>query len=170
VLVNSLLLPRAREIRPTVVEALRRLGDERVPDRIALALTDADEEQRVSLLTAIGQLDAAAAASPGRRYLADPSPRVRTVAAQALGLGARTMRRAGPDAEPEGRRELEILLRDARSENEIKAALWALAQLDQPEAWAVVRKAAVEDEREFARRYASRYLKFPRQRLILEPD
>ena len=166
-LVDSLLLPRSEYIRIPVTEALRRLADTRVPARIETVLKKADEQARVSLLIALGQLDGATALRVGRAYLTDPSPRVRPVAAHTLGLGSRALRKSNPDTEREGRTELEAMLKTARTENEIRAGLWALAQLDQPEAYAVLRHAADKDTREVARRFAARYLMYPRHSLIL---
>jgi HEAT repeat protein len=94
---------------------------------------------------------------------------VRTEAAQAVGLLARVARERDPEARPAGRAELEgIAAAEAAGANEARAALWALAQLDDPEAWAALRRLAAEDPREGVRRDAERFLKSPRQSLILE--
>jgi hypothetical protein len=55
----------------------------------------------------------------------------------------------------------------AASREEVRASLWCLAQLDEAEAWAALRRVAAEDPREEARRAAERFLRNPRQSLIL---
>jgi len=165
-LLESLQDPRARLIRGAVAEALRRLADPSVPGTVVRQLDGADAERRVHLLTVLGRLGAKIGAEAAVKHLDDPAPRVRLVAAHALGLTARAVHGDDPTAKVGGLAKLEAWLAVAKTENEISACLWALTQLDDPDAYDLVR-AARDDERELVRRYAESYLRFPRQSLIL---
>ena len=165
-LLESLQDPRARYICGAVAEALRRLADPAVPGKVVEQLEGADTERRVHLFTVLGRLGAKVGAEAAVAHLDDPAPRVRLVAAHALGLTARAVHADDPTVKVGGLDKLKSWLAAAKTENEISACLWALAQLDAPEAYDVVR-AARDDEREVVRRYAASYLRFPRQSLIL---
>ncbi len=165
-LVDALREPGARDIRGAVGDALRRLGDPSATRRILDRLEGADAPRRADLLEVLGALGAVEAAEAVRRAVEDPVAAVRVEAAHALGLLARAAREGEPSARVGGRERLERMLAGARAENEVRASLWALAQLDEPEAWAALRR-AVQDDRETVRRYAERYLRTPRQSLIL---
>jgi HEAT repeat protein len=168
-LVNALLHPRAREIRIEVGEALRRLAS---PDAVAFLVQQlevATPEQAVNLLNALGTAapDSVAAAEAARRHVLHPQPAVRIEAAHALGLIARVRFRENPVAELDGRPALMTALSRAGSENEQLAAVWALAQFDEPEAYAALRQLATHDDRPLVRRAAERYLANPRLSLVL---
>ena len=165
-LLESLQGPRARFIRGAVAEALRRLADPSVPGKVVKQLEGADAERLVHLFTVLGRLGAKVGVEAAVAHLDDPAPRVRLVAAHALGLTARVVRADDPTVKVGGLEKLESWLAAAKTENEISACLWALAQLDDPEAYDVLRTAR-DDEREVVRRYAASYLRFPRQSLIL---
>jgi HEAT repeat protein len=168
-LVDALDDPRARLIRVSVAEALRRLGDPGAPKLLLAALADAGPGKRADLLRVLGLIGAVEAAPVARERLADQIPEVRTEAAQALGLMARAAREGDPAARLPGRAELEKVASSTEAAgNEARAALWALAQLDDQEAWAALRRLAAGDPREDVRRHAERYLRNPRQSLILE--
>jgi hypothetical protein len=89
-------------------------------------------------------------------------------AAHALGLAARRVRETEPGTIVGGRTELVGLLAVARTENGLKAALWCLAQLDDPGAFAVLESLAEEDARPLVRRHARLYRDRPRLSLILD--
>jgi HEAT repeat protein len=165
-LLESLQDPRARLIRGAVAEALRRLADPSVPGKVVEQLKGADAERRVHLFTVLGRLGAKVGVEAAVAHLDDPAPRVRLVAAHALGLTARAVRADDPRVRVGGLEKLKAWLAAAKTENEIRACLWALAQLDAPEAYDVLRTAR-DDERDVVRRYAASYLRFPRQSLLL---
>jgi len=164
-LVDSLLDPRARLIRGDVGEALRRLADPAVPALLLKRLVPADDGRRADLLQVLGTLGAPEGAEPARAALASPAAEVRLEAAHALGLIARAVRLKDPDARVEGRVELEKVAAPGEG-NDARAALWALAQLDDPEAFAILRRTAAEGAGEEFRRYAERLLRNPRQALL----
>jgi len=168
-LVEALDDPRARLVRVAVGEALRRTASPGTATLVAAGLAEAAPAKRADLLRVLGLAGALDGAPVARERLADASPEVRTEAAQALGLLARAAREKDPGARPAGRAELErVVSAAAAAPNEARAALWALAQLDDPEAWAVLRRLAAEDPREDVRKHAERFLRSPRQALILE--
>ncbi len=167
VLVDSLLEPRARLIRGDVGEALRRLADPATAPLLLKRLASADDGQRANLLQVLGTLGAPEGAEPARAGLASSSAEVRLESAHALGLIARAVRERDPAARVGGRAELATLLAAAAPGNESRAVLWALAQLDDADAFALLRKVAASDGREEVRRYAERILGRPRQSLIL---
>jgi hypothetical protein len=59
------------------------------------------------------------------------------------------------------------VLTRAATENEQLSIVWALAQFDQPEAYAALRRLSIADERPLVRASAERYLANPRLSLIL---
>ena len=77
--------------------------------------------------------------------------------------------RAARDA---GRDPAEIRLlavTKTRNVDEVRAAIWALAQLDDPQAYVALRRIAAEKDRpEAVREYAARILERPRVSLILD--
>jgi HEAT repeat protein len=165
-LLKSLRDRNAGLVRGAVAEALRRLADPTVPGKVVEQLKGADAEGRVHLLTVLGKLGAKEGVDAAVAHLEDPAPRVRLVAAHTLGLTARALHADDPTVEVGGLEKLKTWLAAATGENEIRACLWALTQLDDPEAYDVVR-AARDDQRELVRRYAESCLRFPRQALIL---
>jgi HEAT repeat protein len=168
-LVGALEDPAARRVRVDLALALRRLGDPAASGLLRARLAEAPPAGRADALRVLGILGAVDAAPEVRGRLADGDAAVRTEAAQALGLLARAAREADPAARLEGRADLEkVASAEAAGRDEARAALWALAQLDDPEAWAALRRLAAEDPREEVRRAAGRYLRSPRQSLILE--
>lgn len=168
-LVSSLKDPRAREIRIAVGAALRRLADPAASRLLIEFLKTARPVQRADTLTVLGFLGTKEAALAARDHLGDAARDVRVTAAHVLGLAARALRTRESETKVDiaGQAQLEKLLANAVHENEMRAALWALAQLDRPAAYDVLRKAAQDDPRATVRRYAARYLKAPRQSLLL---
>jgi len=168
-LISSLRDPRAREIRVAVGAALRRLADPAASRHVVEFLKTARPAQRADGLTVLGFLGTKEAALAARDHLGDAVREVRVTAAHVLGLAARALRARDPEADVaiDGQDRLEQLLKNAAHENEMRAALWALAQLDRPAAYDVLRAAAANDPRETVRRYAARYLRRPRQSLLL---
>jgi hypothetical protein len=165
-LVDALEDPRARLVRVAVGEALRRRKDPAAAKLLLARLSAGGPAQRADALRVLGLAGVVEGAPAARERLADASAEVRTEAAQALGLLARAAREADPAARLAGTADLAKAA--AAPGNEGRAALWALAQMDEAEAWAALRKFAADDPREEVRRYAGRYLKHPRQSLILE--
>ncbi|MHC4732059.1 MAG: HEAT repeat domain-containing protein [Planctomycetota bacterium] len=161
-LLESLQDPRARLICGAVAEALRRLAEPSVPGKVVEQLKGANAERRVHLFTVLGRLGAKESAEAAVAHLDDPAPPVRLAAAHALGLTARALRADDPTVKVGGIEKLKSWLGAAKTENEIRACLWALAQLDAAEAYDVLRTAR-DDEREVVRRYVAAYLRFPRQ-------
>ena len=167
---DTLGLPEATPLRGDVAEALAALGD---PDATTLTVArfaGAAPALRGHLLVVLGALGDPAGAEETRRRLSDGDAGVRVQAAHAIGLIARAVRAADPEARVEGRAELVALVARGRTANERKAGTWALAQLDEPEAWAQLRRLAEEDPREDVRRHAARYLRQPRVSLILRRE
>jgi hypothetical protein len=168
-LVEGLDDPRARPARVEIAEALRQLADPGTAKLLVSRLPEAGPAKRADLLRVLGLAGAVDGAPAARERLADPVAEVRVEAAQAVGLLARAAREREPGSSVPGRAELEkVVAPEAAGANELRAALWALAQLDDAEAWAALRRLAAEDARESVRRDAERYLKRPRQSLILE--
>jgi HEAT repeat protein len=168
-LVATLVMPEARQVRGAVAEALRRLRDPETEALLDARLSAADAPSRRNLLVALGAVGGQGAVAAARRSLADDDAAVRAEAARALGLVARTVRDADAAARVEGREDLAHVVATAKSVDERRAALWALAQLNQPEAWAELRRAAADETLpEAARAEAARFLKAPRVSLILD--
>jgi HEAT repeat protein len=147
--------------------ALAALRDDGATARTLARLDGADAALRESLVLTLGVLGDATAVDEVRRRLSDDDAAVRTQAAHALGRIARAVRSREPDARVEGVVQLVALAARARTANEQKAATWALAQLDRPEAYAQLRRLAETDPRDDVRRHARRYLEKPRVSLIL---
>jgi hypothetical protein len=156
-------------LRGTIGDALVRLADPETSARIAERIGKAEGAARADFLALLGAAgEGQVALGAVRRYTTDPTPAARLEAAHALGRIARRIRQAGPGTEVEGRTELVGLLGAAHSDAERKASLWALAQLDDPEAFALLRRLAEEDPREYVRRTARLYLTRPRLTLTLD--
>ena len=169
VLVDALDDPRGRLVRGAVGEALRRLRDPGAAGLLLARLEEAGPAKRADLLQVLGAVGAVEGAGAARKHLSDADPGVRVEAAHALGLLARAAREADPGARTAGRAELAALASaEGAAESEARAALWALGQLDEEEAWAALRSLAAGDPRDGVRRYAARILRNPRQSLILE--
>jgi HEAT repeat protein len=168
-LVNSLLHPRANEIRLEVGVALRRLESAETVTLLVGALSRAEPRQAVNLLNALGTMAPAspAAAEAARIRVLDEVSAIRIEAAHALGLVARRLQRANPVLRLRGREDLVLALARAGSANEQLAAVWALAQYDEPEAYDALRTLAASDERPLVRKAAERYLANPRLSLVL---
>ncbi len=184
-LVSGLLEPKARLDRGGLADALYRLGDARSEDLLLARLAAADQAQKGNLLVALGKLGAARSVARVTALLAAPEPAVRVEAAHALGNVARNVHRATPGEVVSGRAELIALLDAAEkragdaaktgssappdTRNQIRAALWALAQLDDPQAFSALREIAASVARSAAvRDYATHILARPRVMLILD--
>lgn len=168
-LADTLLDRDAHLVRGAVAEALRRLRDPATEALLARRLETAGAPARKSLLVALGAVGASESVFVARRSLGDAETAVRAEAAHALGRIARNVRDADVSARVEGREDLERLAAAAKTSDERRAALWALAQLDQPEAWDALRRvAADETAAEEARAWAKRFLERPRVSLLLE--
>lgn len=168
-LVEALLVPGASSIRAVVGEALRRLDDPAGPSLVATRLADATAAQRPVLLGALAVAGGAPEAPAVRPLLADADATVRAEAAAALGSLARNARARDADARLGVARALTERLQRAAElpEDEIRALLWALAQLDEPGAFDAVRAAAADETlpapvRDWAASLAAR----PRQSLV----
>lgn len=166
-LVDSLLGPDASQIRGMVCDALARLDDPAVPALLHAALRVAPPERRPWLVTAIGSVGVEPSVSVVKPLLIDPSRQVRVEAAHALGRIARRVRERDSEDRIAAHGALHAFALTARTKNEQKASLWALAQLDAPDAYAILRKLATHDVRPDVRRFARRYLDRPRLSLIL---
>lgn len=168
-LVTTLLEPDARLVRGDVAEALRRLRDPSAETLIGRRLATADAAARKSLLVALGAAGTEASVPAGRRSLLDEDAAVRAEAAHALGRIARTVRERDASARLGVRDDLAQALAAAKTDDERRAALWALAQLDDPEAWKILRSAAADEAApEVVRKSAQRWLRTPRVSLILD--
>ena len=177
-LVDGLLTPNARIDRGGLAEALFRLADPRAEERILQRLPQADADQKENLLVALGKIGSSNAVDPLIAHVDDPTATVRVEAAHALGSVARSVHRAAPGEVVAGRVALIALLDSALLEsgeirpggrNEVRAAIWALAQLDDPRAFAALREIAAQAERDAAvRDYATRILERPRVMLVLD--
>jgi HEAT repeat protein len=166
VLLDSMAAKGASRIRTAVGEALRRLADPAVPAELSKRIDKAEGEGRADLLIVLGGMETPEGVESAARHLDDETRVVRLAAAHTLGLSARALHAGKPAAEVPGLDKLRLWLENVRSENEIRACLWAIAQLDRPEAYDVLRN-ALTDPREDVRRFASQYLKQPRQSLLL---
>ncbi len=151
-----------------VADGLVRLGDPRTPALAAARLEAEGDAPRAALLRVLGATAGAESFALLRRRVADGPEAERVEAAHALGLAARRVREAEPGTAVGGRTELVGLLAVARTENGLEAALWGLAQLEDPDAWAVLESLAEEDPRPFVRRHARLYRDRPRLSLILD--
>ncbi|MEN8150304.1 MAG: HEAT repeat domain-containing protein [Planctomycetota bacterium] len=156
-----------RTIRGTIGEALAVLKDPAVPGLIAKRLETAEAAARAGLVQVLGAVGGGESVAVARKFVADASAEVRVEAAHALGRIARSVRTAKPDAKVAGTTDLEGMLAAAEDPRERQAALWALAQLQDPEAVALLTKLARDDERKDVRRWAARYRERPRLTLIL---
>ncbi len=168
VLVDALLEPGAENDRVSFGEALRLLDDDASTALIDARLEAADPRQRRNLLNALGAFGGASAVRAATPYLADPDVGVRVEAAHSLGRCAQTARRVQHDVELVSRDELTQLVDQGQDPNEWRAALWALAQLDRPEAYDEIRRRAADDKREDLRRWAKQLLERPRRPLFLD--
>jgi HEAT repeat protein len=172
-LVQSLLLPDAARIRGSVAEALRRMDAPTAEPSLVAALADANPAQRCALLGALGIVGGAASAPAVKPLLADADGGVRIEAAAALGGLARNARAKSADARIGAADVLAARVigkaADALPENEMRAVIWALAQLDEPRAFDALRKIAADASRGAMSGYAARLLARPRQSLILRP-
>ena len=168
VLVESLLLPESRRIRGAVGDALWRLADPEVPALVASKIAEADAGHRATLVQVLGLVGGGEQASTVQTLLEDEKDvSVRIEAAHALGRIARNVRESDPTERVRGRVELYSRILLAKHPNELRACLWALAQLDAPEAFALLRYLIENDERPLVRRLAKRYLERPRTSLVL---
>jgi HEAT repeat protein len=169
VLVDGLLQPEAGRDRVLVIDALRLLEDPAKESRVLARLPDSDPVQRRHLLSALGTVGSAASIGPVRSELRHAHAGVRIEAAHALGRVARNILRAAPGEPVGGRQELLEMVEKAELAQERKAALWALAQLDDPRAFDALRRLAADPEtKQDVRRYAERVLARPRTSLVLE--
>jgi hypothetical protein len=170
-LVESLLLPDASRIRGAVAEALRESDDPTAEPALVAALVDATPAQRCALLGALGTVGATGAAPAVTALLADGDGSVRVEAAAALGGMARNARAKDPQARLGVADALTSRISgkaaETLPENEFRAVLWALAQLDEVPAFDALRKIAASSAREAVRDYAARLLARPRQSLVL---
>jgi HEAT repeat protein len=166
-LVTALLSPGGRSIRGTVADALVEIGDGTVPGRIAAALPEAPARAQADLLQVLGAVGGAESVDVARAYVTNGTAEVRVEAAHALGRIARSVREEKPDAVVAGRTDLTGLLAMAKDARSQQAALWALAQLQDPDAVALLTKLAAEDDRDFVKTWAKRYRDRPRLSLIL---
>ena len=174
-LVDSLLLPGAGRIRATVAEALRRIGSPETESLVIARLRDAKPEQQESLLAALAVVGGSAAAREIRPLLESATAAVRVGALSALGNAARNVRAADPTARLNlaetlaGRLPGRSHATDAPppTTDEIRATLWALAQLDEPAAYDALRTFAAEGDPIDLRDYAARLVARPRQSLVL---
>ncbi len=168
-LVDTLLEPEARFVRGDVAEALRRLRDPATETLIERRLTTGGADARKSLLVAAGAVGTEASVPAARRSLNDDDAAVRAEAAHALGRIARNVREKDAAARVAVRDDLAHALTAAGTDDERRATLWALAQLDDQDAWKILRLAAADESApQIVRTTAARYLKSPRVSLILD--
>ncbi len=167
-LVEGLADARAREFRGDVAEGLRRLGDPGAPARLAATLEGAPPPRRADVAFVLGRSGDPAGAATARALVADAAGEVRIEAAHAVGLLARAERRRDGESRSAGRAELLSMFEQAADAwQERRAALWALVQLDDPEAFAAVRLLAESHGDPRVRAEAAQRLRFPRESLIL---
>lgn len=175
-LVARLLDPALRTARRHVVRSLARRASPGLVALLAGRIDAADAPQRADLAVALGRLDRAEAAPPLLRLVADDDAAVRVEAAHGLGLLARAVRVPQPGAAPDAplaklTSALDPLLAAlgrATTENERRAALWAVAQIDTPAAWNALRARSKESAEPRVRELAAQYLARPRVSLLLE--
>lgn len=166
-LVECLGTPGGATIRGTVADALQRMRHRATQEMLLDLLRRGPPESRATVTQVVGRICGNDAAPPVAALLVDPSAEVRLEAAHALGRIARTARAADPEDRIDVRGALHALVLVSDRPAERKAGLWALAQLDDPQGYAILRKLAKEDGREDVRRHAARYLERPRVSLIL---
>jgi len=179
-LVETLADPRLRSLRGSVSAALAALADPRSVRLVLAQIKAAEPVALESLVHGLGALGDPAAAPALRGLLLHELPAVRVQAAHSLGKlhragrdrARRARREDDPRGEPEaveigGREELVALLATARTINERKAATWALAQIDDENAYAALRRLEREHPNADVRRFAERYRERPRLSLIL---
>lgn len=175
-LVERLLDASLRSQRRNVVAALRRRATPALAKLLSSKVGSADAVQRADLANALGRLDLADAAPALLGLVRDDDRTVRIEAAHGLGLLARAIRapRAGDDPEAARPRldaalaPLVALAESAPTENERRAALWAVAQIDVQDAWAALRRIAKEHAAPRVRELAQRFLEQPRTSLLLD--
>lgn len=169
-LADALAADGGRAIRGALAEALRRTGSASAPAALVRRLADAPPGREPALLGALGVVGDAASAAAVRARLASADATVRAEAAAALGGIARNVRRADPEARLQAADALAEGVTGKAAETmpaqELRARLWALAQLDEARAFDVLRDVAARSVVPDARRYAERLLAQPRQSLI----
>ncbi len=166
-LVEALGQPRAREVRSEIAEALRRLAEPSSEGLLLDALRTAPAPaQRCDVLVVLGAVATETSGAPVSELLRAPDTETRTEAARTLGLAARNARERSPEARIRVDAPLIERLGAAEDERETRALLWALAQLDVPEAYEALRAAAVGDAREPVRRWAQSLVERPRRSLF----
>lgn len=170
-LADALVADGGLRIRESVAEALRRSGAPDAAAHLSSRLAEAGSESRRALLGALAVVGGAAEAPSVLPFLADADGDVRTDAAAALGGMARNARRTDPEARLGAAKALRSRVEgptvaDAPAD-ELRACLWALAQLDEPEAAATLRTFAAESPRADLRGFAERLVARPRQSLVL---
>lgn len=172
-LVESLLLPESHRIRGLVAEALRRAGSPESEGLLLRALGDATPVQQTALLGALAVVGGPVSAPAVRKLLDAEDTGVRTEAAAALGAIARNCRARDPESRLGVARALAARVSgpeaDRLGENEARAVLWALAQLDEEEGFEALREVAARSTRAGVRTWAATLLARPRQSLILRP-
>jgi len=149
-LVDRLLQDDVRPQRLNVVDALRRCADTSTVARLVDEMEGAHDARRADLANALGRLGLREAVPSLVRLLGDPATAVRVEAAHSVGLLARDLRAVRPGDDPEAARPRLVealdgvlaLTRSATTDNERRASLWALAQLDFPAAWDALRRIA----------------------------
>lgn len=167
-LVLSLTGGDASTYRAAVADALQATGRTGfATTRLRAALGEASGPARRHLLHALGRVGDATVATDLAAGLSTDDPLQRIECAHALGLLARRVRAEDPEERIAGREALTAALPELRTENEIRAVCWALAQLDEPAAYDVLRDARETDDRPSVRRWAESYLRRPRQSLVL---
>jgi HEAT repeat protein len=162
-LAEALFAPGGEAIRPAVGLALADLGDAGALAPFAARANDPSPDVRTLVAGTLGWSGLADARPVLERLLAAAEPAVRLEAAHALGR----LRLA--DAAP-------ALLRRFRSEGgvpaperdgEVRRALaWALAQCDDPAAWAALGEAATSDDDARFRAHVAAILRDPRRGFV----
>jgi hypothetical protein len=176
VLVARLVDPSTRHLRLNVTAALHRHARPELVDVLARRLVDATDDQRADVVNALGRLDLRAASPHLVAALRDASSAVRVEAAHSLGLLARVVRELKPGVDVEAPRDkLDEALKPlvdavaaAKTEREKKSELWALAQIDTPDAWTALKTMRDESTDGRVRELAAQYVLRPRVELILE--
>lgn len=154
-------------MREEIGGALLRTGRAHAATGIRERLPGAEPPARCHLLSALGHVGGVEDIDTARTHVRDAACDVRIQAAHALGRIARHCReQRTADALP-GTAELVAALETATDRNEKVACLWALAQLDHPDAVRALDRARTESPDPLVRRYAKRFRKQPRQSLIL---
>lgn len=170
-LADSLLLDGSLRIRSAVGEALRRMDTPAAETELASRLAGARPDQQASLLAALGVAGSGSAAPAAQSLLASADGAVRIEAAAALGGMARNARRRDPAARLGVAAALDARLtaKDAASlpADEVRAVLWALAQLDESEGYAALRTFEKSSAPGTLRDYATQLLARPRLSLVL---